>query len=137
MLYHSKSENETIEIANELAQTLKGGDVLALIGDLGSGKTTFMKGLAKGLGISKNITSPTFVITKIYKDGRLNLLHCDCYRLSGEDDAISIGLLEYFDKTDYIVALEWPEKIEEILPERLKKIKFSYISESERTIEIE
>jgi len=115
------------------------GDVFALVGDLGSGKTTFAKGFAKALGIKKEITSPTFVISKVYPLSGKNfskLIHVDCYRLSGEEDAEAIGLSEYFQQKDSIILLEWPENIKDALPKKAKRIYFKYIDKNTREINI-
>lgn len=137
MDYLSKSEKETYRIASMAVKEAKAGDVFALYGDLGSGKTTFVKGLAKSLGVRRNITSPTFVILKEYpvkKDNIQFLIHTDCYRFKNANDVDSTGLLEYFDRSDCITVIEWPEKIEEILPKRSKKIHFEYIDVKTRKI---
>lgn len=137
MDYVSKSEEETRNLAKKIVSTAKPGDIFALYGDLGSGKTTFTKGFAEGLEIKKHITSPTFVISKEYpiesKEIK-KLVHTDCYRLSTEVDAENIGLSEYLHDGDSILVLEWPEKIEKILPKNTKKIYFEYIDENTRKI---
>lgn len=111
---------------------------MALSGNLGAGKTTFAKGLAKGLGIKKNITSPTFVILKSYKTdygGNIEqLIHVDCYRMKDENDAEGVGLPEYFSRKNYLVLIEWPEKITSILPETTKYIDLEYLGENSRKI---
>ena len=98
MEYVIRGERETEEFGRSLAEKLEAGDVLALIGDLGTGKTTLTKSIAKGLGIGEMITSPTFTIVSEYFSGRLPLFHFDVYRLSGEDEAFEAGLEEYFDR---------------------------------------
>ena len=98
MEYVIRGERETEEFGFALAEKLEAGDVLALIGDLGTGKTTLTKSIAKGLGIGEMITSPTFTIVSEYFSGRLPLFHFDVYRLSGEDEAFEAGLEEYFDR---------------------------------------
>lgn len=137
MEYISRSEKETYSIADKVASYAKPGDVFALFGDLGSGKTTFTKGFAAYLGVKKNITSPTFVISKEYlvsSSSIKKLVHVDCYRLGGENDAESVGLNEHIDAQDTVLILEWPEKIEKILPRDVKKIYFEYIDEKTRKI---
>ena len=79
--YHSKSPEESLELAKQLASKLKKGDVVTLTGDLGAGKTTFTKGLAKGLGVTRNVNSPTFTIVQVYEEGRLPFYHFDVYRI--------------------------------------------------------
>lgn len=118
-------ERETEEFGSALAEKLEAGDVLALIGDLGTGKTTLTKSIAKGLGIEEMITSPTFTIVSEYFSGRLPLFHFDVYRLSGEDEAFEAGLEEYFDRGG-ICVIEWADIIEGLLPENTKYIFLEY-----------
>lgn len=120
----------------------KGGDILALEGDLGSGKTTFIKGFAKALGIENEITSPTFVLLKKYRlrspfKGIEFLVHVDCYRIDSAEDAESIGLFEYFGQKNCLLVLEWPNKVKNVLPGNIKQIKFEYINETTRKIIVE
>lgn len=106
------SAEETMDFAKKLSAYLHQGDVLTLDGDLGAGKTTFTKGLAKGLGITDVVSSPTFTIIKEYQ-GRIPLYHMDVYRISGEED---LGFDEYFDGPGVSV-VEWADIIEDYLPE--------------------
>ncbi|MFZ5391207.1 MAG: tRNA (adenosine(37)-N6)-threonylcarbamoyltransferase complex ATPase subunit type 1 TsaE [Patescibacteria group bacterium] len=111
--YLTKSPNQTIALAKKLAKQLTGKQIIALQGNLGSGKTTFAKGLAKGLGIKNTITSPTFVLFKVYpvKHPTIKqLVHADCYRISGQEIK-TIGLDEYLNNPQTILAIEWPDKI--------------------------
>lgn len=139
MEYISNSEKETFTIAKMIARKAQGGDIFALWGDLGSGKTTFSQGFAKALGVNKNITSPTFVILKRYplKFKADFLIHADCYRLSNENDIEAIGLEEYFVQKNVIILIEWPEKIQKYLPKRTKNIHFQYLNESKRKITLD
>ncbi|MCL5410944.1 MAG: tRNA (adenosine(37)-N6)-threonylcarbamoyltransferase complex ATPase subunit type 1 TsaE [Patescibacteria group bacterium] len=142
MEYISKSEEETYKIASDLAKKIKPGDVFALEGDLGSGKTTFIKGFAKALGITNEITSPTFVLLKRYNIphsivGIKDLIHIDCYRMSSLEDAHSIGINELLEDKDSIILLEWPSKIREILPLRTIRLTFEYINDRERKISVD
>ena len=123
--YVIRGERETEEFGRALAEKLEAGDVLALIGDLGTGKTTLTKSIAKGLGIGEMITSPTFTIVSEYFSGRLPLFHFDVYRLSGEDEAFEAGLEEYFDRGG-ICVIEWADIIEGLLPENTKYIFLVY-----------
>lgn len=125
MEYVIRGERETEEFGRSLAEKLEAGDVLALIGDLGTGKTTLTKSIAKGLGIEEMITSPTFTIVSEYFSGRLPLFHFDVYRLSGEDEAFEAGLEEYFDRGG-ICVIEWADIIEGLLPENTKYIFLEY-----------
>ncbi|MEK7143172.1 MAG: tRNA (adenosine(37)-N6)-threonylcarbamoyltransferase complex ATPase subunit type 1 TsaE [Patescibacteria group bacterium] len=134
----SYSPQETIEYGRQFAKKLKGGEVIGLKGELGSGKTTFIKGLAKGLKIQEIITSPTFVILKTYpaKIGqkKIKLAHLDCYRLKSIQDAKSIGIEDYLGRKDTIVVIEWPEKISKILPKNIINIHFKHLNPSQRKI---
>ena len=109
----------------EIASQLEPNDVLALIGDLGTGKTTLTKYIAKGLGIKEMITSPTFTIVSEYKTGRLPLYHFDVYRLESTDEIFETGVEEYFDMGGVCI-IEWADMIAEILPDRTKCIFMEY-----------
>ena len=119
-------------MANAYAKTLKGGEVIGLIGNLGAGKTQFAKGLARGLRIKNRITSPTFVLMKVYKthnssaaaDTIQNLIHVDAYRLDKNSDISSFGLNEYLGKKNAVVVIEWADRIKKHLPKKTKYIKF-------------
>lgn len=128
----TKTEKETFCLAEKLAKNLKGGEVIGLVGELGAGKTTFTKGFAKGLGIKQNITSPTFVLMKIYpvKNNKkiTTLCHIDAYRLKTAGDLVAIGAKEYFADPDVATIVEWADKIKKILP---KKTRFIYIKNLE------
>ncbi len=113
--YRSKSAAETAAIAEEIGRSAAAGTVLALKGDLGAGKTVFAQGVAKGLGISEAVDSPTFTILKIYEGGRLPLYHFDVYRLEDADEMGELGLDEYLDG-DGLCLIEWAELIADILP---------------------
>jgi len=119
---------QTKKLANDIAKKLKGGEVLALSGDLGAGKTTFTQYLAKALGVKGNVNSPTFVLMKIYETKKKpirHLVHLDVYRLNSGDDLITLGLDEYLGKGDSVVVIEWAEKIEkELKSEIVKKLSF-------------
>jgi tRNA threonylcarbamoyladenosine biosynthesis protein TsaE len=139
----TKNFQETQKVGEEFASTLKGGEVLALYGDLGSGKTTFMQGFAKGLGITKHIISPTFIIMRTYNAGNRefvsgirNLYHVDLYRIESEKDVDGLGLLELMNQPENIVAIEWPDKIENVLPEKRINIYFKYLGDDKREIRI-
>lgn len=111
-----------IAFGQEMAKRLKANAVLALSGDLGAGKTTFVQGLALGLGIDEPICSPTFVTLNLY-DGKRPLYHFDLYRLKDETDFLRQGFEEYFGKGG-ITAIEWPERIASILPKDIIRIEF-------------
>lgn len=114
MEYISNSYEETRQIAENFAKTLKARDVLCMYGDLGVGKTAFVQGLAKGLGISEHITSPTFTIVNEYI-GSLPLYHFDVYRIADSDEMYEVGYEEYV-YGDGVSVIEWPNLINDILP---------------------
>lgn len=132
----SKSVEETIGIGELLARKLKAGDVVALIGDLGSGKTVMTKGIAKGLGVKKTryVNSPTFVIIKEYK-ARLPLYHFDLYRLESAGIFDTESYEEYFYGRG-VTVIEWADKIRGILPKRYIEVKISAAGDNKRKIEI-
>ena len=109
------SEAEMRTFAGKVADSLKPGDVVALIGDLGTGKTTLTKYIAAALGVKETVTSPTFNIVKEYHSGRLPLYHFDVYRIGSSEDMFEIGCEEYFFG-DGVSVIEWADLIEEILP---------------------
>lgn len=135
----TQNEKETLDLGRNFAQKLKGGEVLALFGDLGAGKTTFAKGIATGLGISKTITSPTFNIMKVYPINNKaikQLVHIDAYRLASSLDAEEIGLVELMADPSNIFIVEWPENIWDLLKERASIINFKFMDDSKREIRI-
>lgn len=127
----TRSEEETIEIAQNIESEKFPNMVICLEGDLGSGKTVFTKGLALALGIEESITSPTFNIIKEYVNGELPLFHMDLYRLTGSPE--EIGFSEYFTKGG-IVAIEWADMARDYLPEERLEIKIKVIDEDTRML---
>ncbi len=130
----SNSVTQTIEIARLIGEKLKDGDLLALSGELGSGKTCFTKGLAQGLGVSAEyqITSPTFTLINEYP-ARCKLYHFDVYRLNGYSDLEDLGYDEYLS-VDGVVVIEWAEKIAKQIPSDSIFINFEYLDEYSRKI---
>ena len=129
----TNSAAETEKFAQELAGKLKGNDVLAFFGGLGMGKTTFVRGLARGLGSSDEVSSPTFALVPEYRSTP-KLYHFDMYRITGEDDLFSIG---FYDYSNAVLAIEWSEKIPYALPRIYWKVSFLSEGENDRKIEIE
>ncbi len=127
----SKSAEQTLEFAKQYAETLKAGDVVILDGEMGAGKTLFSKGVALGLGIEEEVTSPTYAYMNDY-DGRL--FHYDCYRIESVEQAEQLGLADYFDMGG-ICLIEWAQNIAPLLPRAVKRVAISKISENEREIE--
>ena len=136
----TKTEKETFDQGLQLASVLRDGEVLALYGDLGAGKTKFLQGLAKGLGVKGSVNSPTFNILKLYRIKSNNIqsfCHVDAYRLHSEKDLISLGIEEYFNDKKTVTAIEWAEKIKNIWPKNTIIIKISHLSEEKREIQIQ
>ena len=133
----TKSERETIEFGRVFAQKLKPGDVIALSGDLGAGKTTFTKGIAQGLGVpdSEHVNSPSFVLVREYK-GNINLYHCDLYRLDNISDIAELGISDYFSE-DGVMVIEWAEKGSSLMPSEHMLIKIKYLGDTKRNFQIE
>lgn len=129
----SYSDEESQNMASRLAVLLKPGDVVTLEGELGSGKTTFTKGIARGLDITRMITSPTFTIVKEY-EGTIPLYHMDAYRLEHSEE--DIGFSEYFNGVGLSV-VEWAKFIEDYLPNERLNVKINYIDEKTRNIQFE
>ena len=135
----TKNERETKKVARILAQEIvkkplgtKDAVVIGLQGELGSGKTRFVQGFAKGFGIKSRLTSPTFVLMKKYK----NLYHIDCYRLNKPKDLLDLDFKEIIDDPQNIVVVEWAEKVRSILPRDVIWIKFEIMNQNKRKIKI-
>ncbi len=165
MKYISKSLEETDKVSQIFWQKIKSlkkdqALVVALYGDLGSGKTTFTQALARNIGISDIITSPTFVIRKSYKVHKViklssdkddlnsknlstfnfqpsTLIHIDAYRLDSAEELLSLNLAEDIADPHNLILLEWPERVKKALPKEIIKINFTFINETEREIEFE
>ncbi|MFH1456863.1 MAG: tRNA (adenosine(37)-N6)-threonylcarbamoyltransferase complex ATPase subunit type 1 TsaE [Patescibacteria group bacterium] len=139
--YKSNSVADTKKIAKKIAKKFKNGEVLGLVGNLGSGKTHFTKGIAEFFKIKKTITSPTFVLLKPYQikndKQTKQLVHIDCYRLDSPEELLAIGLNEFIKDKKNIVVIEWAEKIKNILPKNTIYIDFKLgKKDSERIIKI-
>ena len=138
MEYLSHNEQETEALGQRLAAALSPGAVVAYRGGLGMGKTAFTRGLAKGLGYSGRVTSPTFTIVNEYEGGRLPLFHFDMYRLADDDALFDIGWEDYLDRGG-VCAVEWSEQVTEALPPDTIRVCFARCPEADnwRTITIE
>ena len=157
MKYVSTSEKDTFNFAKKFAKTLRGGEVIGLVGNLGAGKTVFAKGLAAGLGIKQKITSPTFVLMKVYpvesrkakissktklfngvnpvkKASIKNFIHIDAYRLKSDADLEAIGAREYLSDPSSVTLIEWADRLKKFLPSKNNEIKISNLSPDERLI---
>lgn len=135
--------SETQKLGEQFAQSLQEGTILLLYGDLGSGKTTFVQGLAKGLGIKSRIISPTFIIAREYEvRGKGKALrvkkfyHLDLYRTQTEGDLKGVGLEEIMSDPEAIVAIEWSEKLGLLVPEKRVEIHFKHLREDKRQITV-
>ncbi len=131
--YISLSPESTEKIAEDFALTLQGGEVIAFCGELGMGKTCFVRGLAKGLGYQGEVNSPTFAIINEYLGGRLDLFHFDMYRIAGWNDLYSTGYFECIERGG-VTAVEWSENIEAALPDDVIRITIKRVSDDERSI---
>lgn len=126
----SKSEKETFDLGKKIAADLKGGEVLCLVGDLGSGKTVFTKGLAMELGIKKTVTSPTFVLLKPYnikktrKQEIKTLVHIDAYRLQNGKQLKAIGAEDFFNNENCVTVIEWADRVKDIWPKKNRLFTF-------------
>jgi len=142
MEFITKSARETQKLGRKVAADLvkKTPTVIALIGDLGSGKTTFVQGFTRGLGIRKRIISPTFILMRRYKVKRRRMLyHLDLYRLKGnfEEEIENLGVKDLWEERKNILVIEWAEKIKDLLPKNATWIKFEYFIDGQRKIIIE
>ena len=130
----SRSPEETERWAAILGTLVKTADVVGLSGELGAGKTTFVRGLARGLGCGARVLSPTFMVVREHTDGRIPLYHMDLYRLDG-GDAFELGLEDYFS-ADGVVAVEWPERAAGLIPDERLEVDLTFTGESERTLRL-
>jgi tRNA threonylcarbamoyladenosine biosynthesis protein TsaE len=137
LIHVSNSVHQTEQIAADLARTFRGGECVALHGDLGAGKTQFVRGIVQGLnGNPHAVSSPTFVLLNVYDDGLLKVFHLDAYRVHGAEDFEAIGFGELLEQ-DGVVIVEWAERVELLLPD-VKRIdvRISTTGEHSRAIEI-
>jgi len=138
----SSSTKETQKLAHKLASKIRPGDILALYGDLGSGKTTFTSYLVKALGLENRVQSPSFVIVRKYSDAQATgdiktVNHIDLYRLTQKEELVDLGLEELFSEENAISIIEWPGLAADILPNGVITMNFDYLGENERSINVQ
>ena len=132
--FHSTSADTTFRLGEKIGRELQGGEIFALVGELGSGKTVFSKGLAAGLDVKDIVTSPTFLLVRSY-NGRLPFHHFDFYRLQTPQDLDSFGFYEYFDST-CVCAMEWADRFFTFLPQPYLEVRFAQSGEYDRHISL-
>lgn len=144
MIKHiSENERETKELAKRLAINFKAGDIICLHGELGAGKTAFVKGVAEILNIKMEVTSPTFTLMNIYKiEPQINqierLIHIDTYRLKNSDELLEIGAEDYIGEKNNLTIIEWPDKIQELLEnKKVMNITIHHLEKDKREITVE
>lgn len=132
----TNSERETMLVGEKLAKTVGKGVVFTLVGDLGAGKTHFVKGFVKGLGSDELVSSPTFTLLNVYENGLVPVYHFDMYRLSSKEEAEELGFNEYFDLKNLagIVFVEWPEQVEGLINCSHIQIKIEKLDDNKRKI---
>ena len=135
-VFHSKSESETEAIGEAFARDLPGGTVVAMYGELGAGKTAFVRGMARGLGLTCRVSSPTFTIVNEYSGSGRELLHFDMYRLGGAQELLDIGWDDYLAR-EAVIAVEWSENVEDVFDGSEVTVRIEKRSESEREITVE
>lgn len=138
--YLSISADETKRLAGKIVKSLGNNNLICLYGPLGSGKTTFVQGLAKSLGIKKPVISPTFIMVREYQtDNKKTLIHVDCYKINSSKDFKSVDLKEFWSNPDNLVVIEWADRIKEILPKERVDMKFDYINseKDKRSIKVD
>ena len=141
MMITTHSNEETKTFAKTFSTSLKGGEFLALQGELGAGKTTFVQGLAEGLGIKDPVRSPTFALMNIFKTTHPTIttfVHLDCYRLADASQVHHLELEEWLNRNDVVIAMEWPpQKLKEVLGiQKWTEFRFENLSENERSIQV-
>lgn len=131
-MFETHSVDETLTLGERVAGELKAGDILLLSGDLGAGKTHFVKGVARGFGVDETlVNSPTFTLIHEYKTGRLPVYHIDAYRLKSEQEAVEIGIEDYL-YGDGVCLVEWPERIAGLLPPGCVRVNIESIGTESR-----
>lgn len=134
-LFHTSTSEETIDLGRKIGSLLKAGDVIAMTGTLAAGKTTITKGIAESLGVSENITSPTFCLISEYDGSKMPLYHMDVYRLEGAEDFVNLGVEDMLYGNGVCI-IEWSEKVQSELPKKTIFMKITPSEDGTRTIEI-
>lgn len=140
MQYMTKTSEETKQLGRKVGESLRGGEVLCFYGNLGAGKTTFLTGLIPYFTGKKRILSPTFIIVRHYSAAHAaikNIYHIDLYRLEKSEELTHVGLNEFIHKPDTIVAIEWAERLGELLPKKRVDLRFEILENDERIITID
>lgn len=141
MEYKTATSEDMEKVGKQIASTIKGGDVILLYGELGSGKSTLTKGLIQELGVKEVATSPTFTLMNVYKATHPQIkkvVHCDTYRLKDKDDLENVGVTDYLYKPDTLCIIEWPDKVSHLLTGNSNvKISIEYIDSERRKIIVE
>lgn len=135
MHLQSESSEETEQIGHKIGQTLRGGEVLELVSDIGGGKTTLVRGIAEGMGCSDNVSSPTFTVSKVYRAGNLQIVHCDFYRLH-DPGLLSYELAESLSDSQTVTIVEWANIVQDVLPPTKITISIQALADNKRTITI-
>lgn len=135
MTFETHSVSETMHLGEALARHLVPDDVLLLLGDMGAGKSVLTRGIARGLGVTGYVTSPTFTILQVHEDGRLPLYHFDWYRLSDVEELYELSMDEYLQNGG-VAVVEWPSRAEEAIPDSYLEIELFPLSDDERRITI-
>ncbi|NBS41987.1 tRNA (adenosine(37)-N6)-threonylcarbamoyltransferase complex ATPase subunit type 1 TsaE [bacterium] len=136
MTITTHSAEKTKRVAADLAKTLRGGEVIALEGELGAGKTTFTQGLCEALGVTDTVTSPTFAIMNVYQ-GRFRVVHLDVYRLKSTREIAMLGLEDYLGAKDTVTLIEWPGAVDGVEWKPNATVRLASLSATDRTIEID
>lgn len=136
MTHLTESVQETENLACEIAKSLEAGSFVSLTGDLGAGKTAFTRGLAKGLGSSDRVLSPTFTIQRVYSKGRLPIYHFDAYRIADSEELDEIGFWDCVEAGDGVVVCEWANQLEEWLPPNRLDVHIEAVDETTRRITV-
>ena len=136
-IFYSHSEEETEKLASEIARTLPPGGTVLLRGNLGAGKTVFSRGFARGLGCDDTLSSPTYTIVQEYQlPGGARLYHMDLYRIADANSALGFGVDEFIDDPKAFKLIEWPERIESLLPQKCINVQIIHKGDEEREIRV-